>query len=399
VMAGSPSRKAGSVQTSTVCCTSFVASIRPSGFLGTEPRRPAQSQLGKGSRHVVHGDGAERAVLVERQHAEIGGAKLGRLRQDGPENGIELPRRARYDAQHLRRRRLLLKRLGEIIRALVQLVEQPRVLDGDDGLAGEARDQRDLLVGKRAHLLTVQGEHADQLVLLEHRHEEDGAHSSQLDAGDHCRQTLPGVALFRCRIGEVNHRLARYHAAHGRFRFRTEWRLPAGFGERCRSVMRGGQGQSVTVPAVDVAELGVANPRCLLQHGGKHRLEVAGRAADDLKHLGRGGLLLQRFRQLLRALLLGLEQPRVLDGNHRLVGKGGDQLYLLVSKRVHRIAVDQKDADHRPVAQERHSEDRPDPECPLIVGRLVFGISKHVSNMNRFALRCDAPGHAAAARS
>ena len=32
---------------------------------------------------------------------------------------------------------LLLQRLGKIIGALAQLVEQPRVLDGDDGLRGE----------------------------------------------------------------------------------------------------------------------------------------------------------------------------------------------------------------------------------------------------------------------
>ena len=39
--------------------------------------------------------------------------------------------------QHLGRRRLLLQRLGEIGRALAQFVEQPRVLNGDDGLGGK----------------------------------------------------------------------------------------------------------------------------------------------------------------------------------------------------------------------------------------------------------------------
>ena len=40
--------------------------------------------------------------------------------------------------QHFRRRRLLLQRLSQIVSALAQFVEQPRVLDGDDGLGGEA---------------------------------------------------------------------------------------------------------------------------------------------------------------------------------------------------------------------------------------------------------------------
>ena len=53
-----------------------------------------------------------------------------------------------------------------------QLVEQPRVLDGDDGLAGKVRYQLDLLVGERPHLLAVDADRADQLVVLEHRHDE-----------------------------------------------------------------------------------------------------------------------------------------------------------------------------------------------------------------------------------
>ena len=67
-------------------------------------------------------------------------------------------------------RGLLLQRLGEIVGALAQFVEQPRVLDGDDGLGGEVLHQLDLLVGERPHLLAVDDDGADQLVVLEHRH-------------------------------------------------------------------------------------------------------------------------------------------------------------------------------------------------------------------------------------
>ena len=48
--------------------------------------------------------------------------------------------------QDLRRRSLLLQRFAEIVRALLQLIEQPRILDGDDSLAGKAREQRDLFI-------------------------------------------------------------------------------------------------------------------------------------------------------------------------------------------------------------------------------------------------------------
>ena len=67
--------------------------------------------------------------------------------------GCKSPGERADDAQHFRRRRLLLQRLGEVGRALAQLVEQPRILDGDDRLVGEGRDKLDLLVGERTHLV------------------------------------------------------------------------------------------------------------------------------------------------------------------------------------------------------------------------------------------------------
>src|SRR5438067_13109616 len=57
----------------------------------------------------------------------------------------------------------------------------------------------------------------------------------------------------------------------------------------------------------------------------EHGLEVEGRAADHLEHVSGGGLLLQRFPQLV-------QQARILDGDYRLIGKGRDKLDLLVGK-------------------------------------------------------------------
>ena len=42
-------------------------------------------------------------------------------------------------------------------------------------------DQLDLLVGERPDLLAVDGDRADQLVLLEHRHSEQGAGAGSID--------------------------------------------------------------------------------------------------------------------------------------------------------------------------------------------------------------------------
>ena len=49
--------------------------------------------------------------------------------------------------------------------------------------------------------------------------------------------------------------------------------------------MRRHEVEGVAIPAIDVSELGVADANGFLQHGCKHRLKIAGRAADDLEHL------------------------------------------------------------------------------------------------------------------
>ena len=64
-----------------------------------------------------------------------------------------------------------------------------------------------------------------------------------------------------------------------------------------------------------------------------------------------------RLGQLSRALLLRLEQPEVLDGDHRLVSEGLDQLDLLLSERPYRSAVQDEHANWNPLAQKRHAED------------------------------------------
>ena len=55
---------------------------------------------------------------------------------------------------------------------LAQLVQQPRILDGDDGLGGEVLHQLDLLVGEWPDFLAIDGDGADQFVVLKHRHDE-----------------------------------------------------------------------------------------------------------------------------------------------------------------------------------------------------------------------------------
>ena len=75
--------------------------------------------------------------------------------------------------------------------------------------------------------------------------------------------------------------------------------------------------------------------RRILDQGVEHRLQVDGRAADDLKNLAGRRLLLQRFGDFGVARLKLLEQPHVLDSDHGLVGEGPQQLDLLLRERAH----------------------------------------------------------------
>ena len=90
--------------------------------------------------------------------------------------------------------------------------------------------------------------------------------------------------------------------------------------------------------------VGAAEARHRLHQRVENRLEIDGRAADDLEHVGGGGLLLQRLaKSSVRAQFL--EQPRVLDGDHRLLGEVAHQLDLLVGERPHFLTVNRDGAD------------------------------------------------------
>ena len=69
----------------------------------------------------------------------------------------------------------------------------------------------------------------------------------------------------------------------------------------------------------------LAQPCGRLDQRIEHGLQIERRAADDLEHVGGGGLLLQRLAQLI-------EQAGVLDGDDGLRGEIPHQLDLLVGE-------------------------------------------------------------------
>src|SRR5262249_42540811 len=98
------------------------------------------------------------------------------------------------------------------------------------------------------------------------------------------------------------------------------------------------------------SQVPLAPPCGRLPAGIEKRLKIEGGAADDLEHVGSGGLLLQRFAQLG-------EEAGILDGDDGLAGEIRDQFNLLVREGANLKAVDADDAHQRVLLEHRHDKE------------------------------------------
>src|SRR5262245_454932 len=95
-------------------------------------------------------------------------AEPSRALRNGIEHWLDFRRRARDHLQDVAGGRLLLQRL-------LRLVEQPHVLDGNDGLVGEGLEEFDLLVRERVHFDSANQDCPDWLALAHQRCGQYGA--------------------------------------------------------------------------------------------------------------------------------------------------------------------------------------------------------------------------------
>src|SRR6516164_7284136 len=127
---------------------------------------------------------------------------------------------------------------GLLLQRFAQLVEQPRVLDGDDGLGGEIGQQRDLLVAEGTNLLVVYDDRTDQLIFfLEHGNGEDAAVAGELHVGNHPRVTLDIGALLH-EVGDIGHLAFGGDQTQPAVRMRPEHCSTQAAGASCSAVRR-----------------------------------------------------------------------------------------------------------------------------------------------------------------
>jgi Ribbon-helix-helix protein, copG family len=132
--------------------------------------------------------------------------------------------------------------------------------------------------------------------------------------------TAPGHCVFRIggEIGDVDRLSFERNAlgdaaAAGREGHRPQHLIPF-------AIERESRAEAVEVAAADRERrlAGIAQPRGRLHQGVEHRLEVEGRAADDLEHVARRGLVFERFLELAGALTQFAEEASIVQCNHRL---------------------------------------------------------------------------------
>ena len=111
--------------------------------------------------------------------------------------GSSSPGDAEMTLSTSRGRGLLLQRLGEIVGALAQFVEQPRVLDGDDACAAKFCTSSICLSVNGPNLLAVDHDGADQFVVLEHRHDHSVRTPARLSSARSGSRSMIGACRHR----------------------------------------------------------------------------------------------------------------------------------------------------------------------------------------------------------
>jgi hypothetical protein len=338
--------------------------------------------VGRQERHGLAVEAHERALL---RLAETPAA-----RDDGAEHRGDVRGRAADHAEDLARGRLLVQRLREIAVAGLELLEQPDVLDRDDRLVGEGLHERDLLVGEGSDLELEDREDAHEGLPLEHRNAEHRPDRV------HLRRHV-GVLRIRPYVGDV-HRPPLEGGPRGAAVPPGGDRIPLDrVHELRRRVVPRGRPEELTVEAEDERPLGVAQPDGVLGQRVEHGLQVERRAADDLEHLARRGLLLQGLGEVGVLGLQLAEEARVLDGDRGLVGERGDEVDLLAGERADLRPPHEQHTDQHVLPEHRDGQRGPvATDLPRLV-QLELGIGEDVGEVHHPVLEGGPPDHGAPA--
>src|SRR5262245_29795959 len=129
-------------------------------------------------------------------------AQAAGVRKDRVEHWRKIRGRAADDRKNFARRRLLFQGLSELAVAFLQLLKQPDILDGDDGLVGERFEKSDLLVGERANLKSQNIDNPNGNTFTQQWNGQTGPNAQAMDGMPDIRPILftfgPDVVSMNC---------------------------------------------------------------------------------------------------------------------------------------------------------------------------------------------------------
>src|SRR5262249_5347680 len=117
---------------------------------------------------------AENLAVESEYGSSFGVAKPRRVLNQGIEDWLQIKGGATDDLEHFTCHRLLLQCFSQVTIALLQFLEQPHILDGDDRLVGEGFEELDLLIRERPDRLSPDNDHSNGDTFPEHRNSEYG---------------------------------------------------------------------------------------------------------------------------------------------------------------------------------------------------------------------------------
>src|SRR4029453_7620757 len=166
-----------------------------------------------------------------------------------------------------------------------------------------------------------------------------------------------------------------------------------------RIVVVGDEVYQLAIEPIHGAHAGAAETYRVGHDGVEDRLDIGRRARDDPEDLAGRRLLFQRLGEIAVPGLQLLEEADVLDGDDGLVGKGLEELDLLVRERPDLHAADQDGSEGLAFAQERRGEGGPVAVGPLrlpAVRELRFRFRRAIADVDRWAVADGTAGYPAA---
>src|SRR5262245_4362834 len=307
--------------------------------------RGALPELQGPGRGIVGSRGTAGFSIVAENHAVLGTANAHGILQQRLKDALEVEHGSADGLEHLGRGSLLPQRFAQLLRARLHLVEQAHVLDRDQRLVGESGDELDLPVRERLDVIALETDDGDHYAVAQQRNPEHGALPADLLGLQH---VVLGISQA---IRQVNRFSLNRSSADQRAASRSYRMLKEVFDIVGPDVVGPHQVVFAVLQLEEKGMFRLAQASRCLQDGINYCLQLVGRARNDVEHVADRSLIVERFLDLAGARLHLVEQPHVLNRNHRLVGEGVDQLYFLFVKRLYPLARERDHTDRYIFAQ------------------------------------------------